>query len=198
VVSLDLSEQFKNIITTTIFNDDIVPRLSFGSISDLKFLMNDIIDFNDSNTNLKRFFHTLAQGNNLGTNLTKKIATWLDCPPQPNWSLLKRCPLSERLWPPGIILLIKKKGVERHIELSNASLFMDVIISSSMFVDHLPFEYQENFKTAMQYDFPTELENSTDKGIVEVEPLLNKSMEPLESFAQFEVQSTPPTINQVT
>lgn len=40
---------------------------------------------------------------------------------------------------------IVKRANEHHIEISSPSLFADIVLSGTMFLDHMPYEYQDNF-----------------------------------------------------
>jgi len=55
-----------------------------------------------------------------------------------------------------------------------------------MFADHMPFEYEENFRKAMETDFPNEFKNENNQTVnVEVNPLHNSTDLPEVFFAEY-------------
>jgi hypothetical protein len=52
---------------------------------------------------------------------------------------------------PGQVYFIYRKGKHRHIEASSPSLFADIILSPTIFVDHMPYEYEENFPRVLDH-----------------------------------------------
>jgi len=146
IVSLDVAKQFNNTITSVVLNDDIVPRLSFGSLEDLKHVITHLLSQTDSNT--ARLFQFLSAGNNLGQSLTKRLSTYFHCDPKPDLGT-KNIVLSPRLYPAGTVYHIfnseNKNGLNvkyNKIEESDPSLFGDIVISHSMFMDHMPDAYE--------------------------------------------------------
>lgn len=50
VLSLDLAHKVKDFITTVVLNDDIICRMSWGSLEDLKKIILNLMSQTDSNT----------------------------------------------------------------------------------------------------------------------------------------------------
>jgi len=154
VMSLDLAHKCRNFITSIVLNDDIIPRLSCGSIADLKQVILHLMSQTDSN--LKRMFQFLSAGNNLGQGLTRKLSNYFSCSPTPDLQNVQYIP-EPRLYPPGRTFLIfnpdNKKGLATKynaMEESDPSLFGDIIISSSMFTDHMPDAYETALETILE------------------------------------------------
>ncbi len=85
--------------------DDIVPRLSYGSMQELKNCV--LVLLSQENSNAKRIFKIFAAGNALGENATKKLEKMLNCSARMDMDVLKKLTrsreLKEKLWPPGVI-----------------------------------------------------------------------------------------------
>jgi len=148
VVSLDLAKRMGalGLITTVVLNDDFICRLSYGSLEDLKQVIMHLLNQNESNT--KRLFQFLSVGNTLGESVTKKLSGYFECSPRPDLGT-KNIVLSPRLYPAGIVYHLfnseNKRGLLTKydvMEESDPSLFGDIIISSTMFVDHMPDAYE--------------------------------------------------------
>ncbi len=136
-------------ITTTIYHDDIVPRLSYGSLVDLKRTMLAVLqDPASGGSNLKRIFQTIAAGNQLGPGLTRRLEELLHCPATPVLDA-PQTERADRLYVAGRVFFIYRKGRHRHIEFTSPSLFADIILSPTIFVDHMPYEYQDNFQLVL-------------------------------------------------
>ena len=100
ILSLDLAGRCKDFITSVILNDDLVPRLCYGSVEDLKKMIQHLISA-EGGTTMQRFvesycknlifrmFQILSVGNTLGENLTKKLASYLACSPVPDLGVKK-------------------------------------------------------------------------------------------------------------
>jgi len=142
VLSLPLAKKCKDFITSFGVNDDLVLRLSYGSLEDLKHMIKHLLSQNEGK--LARLFQLFAIGNNLGESLTNKIAKYLEVPQQPDLGI-NTLILSHRLYPPGTIYHIHPSipgGKYDIMEESDPSLFHTIVISSTMFSDHMPNLYE--------------------------------------------------------
>ena len=74
-VSLDLAQRSRTLITTIVANDDVVPRLSYGSAEDLKLLVKKLST--QSKSNYERFFQLLSAGRTLG-KFGDRISEWMN------------------------------------------------------------------------------------------------------------------------
>jgi len=159
VVSLDLAKRVQSygIVTSIVLNDDFVCRVSYGSLEDLKQVILHILNQQDSN--VKRLFQFLSAGNNLGETVTRKLSDYFQCAPRPDLRT-KNIFLTPRLYPVGSVYHIfnseNKRGLTAKydvIEESDPSLFGDIIISPTMFIDHMPDAYEsalESLKTGLE------------------------------------------------
>ncbi|KAH3743365.1 G-protein-coupled receptor family 3 protein 5 [Pelomyxa schiedti] len=85
VLSLTLAEapETKKIVSSFVYSDDIVPRLSYGSLEIFKGLIKQTLSHTQNNK--QRFFQYMASGKLLGSYLQKKIAKMLQCSCQANF-----------------------------------------------------------------------------------------------------------------
>lgn len=148
ILSLDLALKCRPFVTTVIVNDDIIPRLSFSSIEDFKRIVQYVLDENKGN--MQRIFQVFSAGNVLG-DLTNKLAEKF------NWKIvpdlgIHKMEITDRLYPPGNIYHVFSKGGKFYntVEQSAPSLFKDIVISSSMLMDHLPDVYEDALICALQ------------------------------------------------
>lgn len=146
LVNLELAEKYRDHITTIINNFDIIPRMSYGSMEDLKFKILKVLD--QSNGFLGRVFQTLQIGNTLGSAMNKKLEKFLETSSIPNITPINTN-LIFHLWPPGsIINMIKTSDNNLYIEKSHPSLFTNIIISENMLMDHFPDQYDKTLNMA--------------------------------------------------
>mmetsp|Transcript_12466 Transcript_12466/g.17271 ORF Transcript_12466/g.17271 Transcript_12466/m.17271 type:complete len:540 (-) Transcript_12466:43-1662(-) len=149
VLSLDLAAQCSSFITSVIVNDDIIPRLCWGSVNDLKECL--VYLLNQKDGSLGRMFQILSAGNNLGETVTKKLSSFLRVSPTPDLGAKK---FSERLYPPGTCYHIYRSSNAwgskyDMMETSSPSMFSDIIISNTMFTDHMPDLYERAIKRTL-------------------------------------------------
>jgi len=76
VISKNISMKYTEKIISIVYNNDIVPRCSLGSLEALKNTIIQILEQSDNN--LQRMFLIINAGNNLGEDLSKKISSFLD------------------------------------------------------------------------------------------------------------------------
>jgi hypothetical protein len=161
-MSLDLAQKCHEFVTTVVVNDDLVPRLSLGTLEDLKDIVKQLLEGKDGN--LARLFQVVATGNTLGESLTKRISSLLNCSTKPSF-LFKQRP-SEALYPPGSIYHLcphqPRQYPYQSLEESHPSLFGSIVISNTMLTDHLPDVYEECLQNSLNFAQanPVSLENS--------------------------------------
>eukprot|EP01113_Clastostelium_recurvatum_P011914 TRINITY_DN1611_c0_g1_i3.p1 TRINITY_DN1611_c0_g1~~TRINITY_DN1611_c0_g1_i3.p1 ORF type:complete len:545 (+),score=130.67 TRINITY_DN1611_c0_g1_i3:80-1714(+) len=153
---LAMSSLARRIITTVVVADDVVPRLCYPTLDRLKRAMCAILG--QSNSTVQRAFQWAAAGNPSST-ATIKVAGLLKCPPSPKVQEPLPAEISDLdLLPPGNVYHIHqphpappyletlgdptllKNGYE--MEMSSPSLFNEVIVSDTMFSDHMPNRYE--------------------------------------------------------
>jgi len=131
VLSLDLATKYRDIITSYVLGDDIVPRLSYGSLEDLKKTIGALLS--QEKSTFKRVFQVVGLA-------------------KPNVEAIREVEgkqiLAEKLWAPGLVYHIYLNAHNRNytVEESSPSLFGQVIISSRMFLDHMPDLYEAALK----------------------------------------------------
>ncbi|ELR14039.1 lipase [Acanthamoeba castellanii str. Neff] len=104
-ISLDLAKKYRHLITSYVMGDDLVPRLSYGSMEELKG--NILIVLAQEKGTVSRMFKLFAAGNALGNAATKKLEKLLKCNATLDIEELqqkrKMLVLPEKLWPPGVV-----------------------------------------------------------------------------------------------
>lgn len=158
VLSPELAMGCKDLITSIALGHDCVPRLSYGSISRLKKLTSKIMDM--KSTSVKRLFLTAVRSGKVSEKLSKEID-------QLKLELVDD--IQDRLLPPGTIYHLVKEEMSDdtiawvtkaapndrakdvvkkcwRLEQTNVTLFSDIIICSTMFNDHLPWNYHAGFQ----------------------------------------------------
>ena len=181
VLSAELALSCSNIITSYALGDDCVPRLSFGSIELLKNLTAKIM--NQSKSTMKLLL--LIKRGKIDPNvLRNEIITSVE----------------DRLLPPGIVYQILKESKQRWIpneelakcfrmEKSNPTFFSELIVSSSMFSDHLPWNYHAAFQGIQLRDtlYTKFMSNPSD--------YVEEAQEKKSFFSSFRKQPTPKRSN---
>eukprot|EP01091_Cochliopodium_minus_P010812 TRINITY_DN2953_c0_g1_i1.p1 TRINITY_DN2953_c0_g1~~TRINITY_DN2953_c0_g1_i1.p1 ORF type:complete len:554 (+),score=155.12 TRINITY_DN2953_c0_g1_i1:42-1703(+) len=141
LVTLDLALKYKPYITSIIYNYDMVPRTSYGSLEDLKFKVVNILEHTGF---FGRTFQILNGMEFFDEESKKKYEKILKTPSQPNFNRSTKPRHSLRLWPPGFIINMHKDSDDKiHFEKSHPSLFSNMIISNRMVADHIPDKYEE-------------------------------------------------------
>eukprot|EP01094_Clydonella_sp_ATCC50884_P023102 TRINITY_DN5452_c0_g1_i1.p1 TRINITY_DN5452_c0_g1~~TRINITY_DN5452_c0_g1_i1.p1 ORF type:complete len:1030 (-),score=315.25 TRINITY_DN5452_c0_g1_i1:393-3134(-) len=138
-MSAQLSLDCKDFLVTTALGDDLVPRISYGSMEDLKQTMEKFVKHSGSNR--ARLVQVMRHHLGMATDETKKL--WATESPE----LEERC---FRLYPPGTIYHFVRNGRnELEMELSTYDRFGEIIVSPSMFKDHMPQNYRKAFKKVL-------------------------------------------------
>ncbi|KAF2070341.1 hypothetical protein CYY_008344 [Polysphondylium violaceum] len=140
---ISLSIEYRSLIDTFVFNDDIVPRLCYHSLVHLKQLVCAILGQNDSLPQLT--FQIIAAGNSLGEQLTEKISSLLKV----NREKIKyeeNMITNKSMLPPGRVYRIyQPDNINYVMEESNPSFFKEIIISNTLISDHMPDKYEKAF-----------------------------------------------------
>eukprot|EP01105_Mastigella_eilhardi_P002008 TRINITY_DN1242_c0_g2_i1.p1 TRINITY_DN1242_c0_g2~~TRINITY_DN1242_c0_g2_i1.p1 ORF type:complete len:607 (+),score=169.47 TRINITY_DN1242_c0_g2_i1:7-1827(+) len=150
----------RSLIDSYVYNDDLVPRLSLGSMELLKATVTHVLQ--QSNNNTQRVFQYVAGGNALGEYLTKKIEDRLQCKAAVDVSQLQsQSPPPETLDNPTFLLpggrVFYLAAVTSPVptvtttagspppymmrEVPN-DFFCELAVTADMFVDHLPHRYE--------------------------------------------------------
>eukprot|EP01112_Ceratiomyxa_fruticulosa_P023934 TRINITY_DN940_c0_g1_i1.p1 TRINITY_DN940_c0_g1~~TRINITY_DN940_c0_g1_i1.p1 ORF type:complete len:538 (-),score=105.77 TRINITY_DN940_c0_g1_i1:125-1738(-) len=158
-IDIALSPHTKSLITSFVFEDDIVPRLTYCSLSRLKEVMCEILS--QSSSTAQRSFQWFVSGGSLHPVLANKISNLMNCPPAPSSPSRNMGYSTEEveIFPAGsIYYLYHPKNVPPLLstlpstmkiclaEQSNATLFNEVIVSDNMFTDHMPDKYEAAFE----------------------------------------------------
>ncbi|KYQ90932.1 hypothetical protein DLAC_07808 [Tieghemostelium lacteum] len=149
-MEISLSVEYRSLIDTFVFNDDIVPRLCYASLEHLLELVLCILKKNDSITQLG--FQILAAGNTFGDQVTDRIGSLLKLKKD---TMLKYQELhlsNKTMLPPGRMFRIYKNSPnEPHyvMEESNPSFFKEIIISNTLLTDHMPDKYELGFQSCI-------------------------------------------------
>lgn len=185
-----LSHDTKKLVNCYAVNDDIIPRLSFGSSTDLKKWLVNVAT--DGTGFFHRMFQVMSVGNALGKDTTAYISSKMEWSSDLNDSVAKALDAvqpTERLYLPGRVFFIYQhktldelarsaryreffseeevKAAEAAtpsgkidspeptkkeenlicdydaMEESSATMFSDLVMSDSMFTDHMPDLYEE-------------------------------------------------------
>lgn len=143
IMSLNLTRKYQKYITTFVNGNDCIPRLSYGSVDDIKTKILEILS--QSRNFLGRIFQTLQMGNPFGLSdrSIKKLETIFKSPAMPKITPIENPNYLQRLWVPGTIIHIHQNDDEKLlIELSNPELLSNVVLTGRMFLDHFPDQYE--------------------------------------------------------
>jgi len=138
IFTYDLALQYKNYITTFIYNDDCIPRLSYDSMETLKHKIINVINHNKSFK--LRIVQTLIKWGFCSENSFPNIKPVI-CLQKINF---EEPEIILNLLPPGqIIYMYKDDDNKLKIEKSCQNLFSHVVVSQRMLFDHFPDEYEK-------------------------------------------------------
>merc|ERR1712137_224646 len=161
VLDVALSHECNSFITSFVLDNDIVPRLSYGS---MQYLQECIIRLmGESTSNFHRLVQALAAGGSYSETISKKVANLLRYESHlVDTEILKTNGprLDKMLLPPGRVYRLMKvddndlspqaKAVIDppgsplfQMEISDCGAFAEVIVSGSMFQDHMPNAYNK-------------------------------------------------------
>lgn len=152
ILSLEVAQhpKIKSLITTFCMNDDIIPRLSFNSL----FYLREVIDsiLLQSKTKAQKVFQIFSAGNNLGDKLTKKFSKILKVSPTIELSNVEHSDSGEQsLYPPGDVYRLVKLSKGIYVAESTQQKSYDkIIVSTTMFTDHMPNKYEKGMISAFE------------------------------------------------
>lgn len=159
IVDLALSTKYRSFIRSYIVGDDVVPRISLGSLHRLKALSVELMK--NSKGNFHRIFQALSSPANSMSTSTDTDSLSVN---RELIEKLQKTPLdlTESLFPAGQLyhLFCDGKTTEDEaamrdgrrpigiwrMEKTNFSFFGDIVISTSMLTDHLPNTYETAFQ----------------------------------------------------
>jgi Ran GTPase-activating protein (RanGAP) involved in mRNA processing and transport len=107
-----------------------------------------------SDNNVQRLFHVMNAGNTFGDEASKKIAGFLKVKQNVDMSKVQtNRSVNEKLVPPGKVFHMYKKTPKSKLlvmEESDKNFFTEIIISNSMYLDHMPTAYESAFKSVLE------------------------------------------------
>eukprot|EP01126_Amoeba_proteus_P058181 TRINITY_DN7480_c0_g1_i4.p1 TRINITY_DN7480_c0_g1~~TRINITY_DN7480_c0_g1_i4.p1 ORF type:complete len:275 (-),score=46.76 TRINITY_DN7480_c0_g1_i4:144-968(-) len=132
-VTEDVSKTYLSNITTVVCRHDIIPRLSYGSLYDLKARVQLVLDKTSLANRLALLpfsTSTWARNHVKSLGITNEVIRSL----KPN----------QKLVPPGRVLyLFGDQSVPCQIEAVEANLFDEIPLSSTLLMDHWPGRYED-------------------------------------------------------
>lgn len=157
VLDLHSAVASQSFISSYILDTDVVPRLSYGSLDRLRHLTLKIMERTDSNA--QRIVQALAAGS-LSKGLSDRISSWVNVEQQElDVTDLHRDvnTLEDKLFPAGQVYHIMSADASSEdeffaekdlfqMEISNPTFFADIIISNTMFSNHMPNAYNKAFR----------------------------------------------------
>jgi len=169
-IEMAMAPQTLSLVDSVVNNVDIIPRLSYVAAAQLKEVMSGILS--QGNNTFQRLLHLASSGN--APKFTKTIASLLKVPPFQGAQRKVPATVSEvSMFPPGRVFHIfphqkldaepidettaasKETNDEPDdglcvMEESSASLFIEIIVSESMFGDHMPNQYEEGLARCLK------------------------------------------------
>jgi len=166
VLSMDLalSRVCKELITSFVLEDDIVPRLCYGNLEHLKTAVVDILS--QTGGNLQRTLQwMIAPGGVMPKNLKAKLASILQVKTEIQVKFGDNL-VDASMFPPGRIFHLCQENLTNAdnnnnnndsipssnqyvIEESNPSLFNEIIVSPTMLTDHMPHNYEKALQNCL-------------------------------------------------
>jgi len=153
VFPLDKARECSSFITTVILNSDVVPRLSLGSLHDLKDRLLTVLA--DNPTFCEQMFRTFAGGSILGQTWTKELEEQKYGSSKLDMDKMKALKTHDKLYPPGKCVFISGdtwKPSEMRFEFVDNECFDEVLIhhSTDMFTSHMPDQYRKFLGASLQ------------------------------------------------
>jgi len=150
---LDKENSLKYIDDSIVYihRDDIIPRLTFGSLYDLKGMIQGVLKDNPKVG--QKFWQIIAAGGNLpkswqesgnkkyvksGINLTK----------------IKEAKINQKIYGPGKVVFLFNPRAETaknwYADYSEPVCFDEIVLSVSMYLDHMPDGYERGFRRSLR------------------------------------------------
>jgi len=153
IFDVENARAFSPYVTCFVNRDDIIPRLTYGSLYDLKAMIKAVLADNPQSS--QRIWQVVSAGGSLPKVIRDKmnesiVVSGYDI------QKLKSLKVSEKLFQPGrIIYIYKPKEVHSTYstwfgELADQLVFDEIILSSHMYTDHLPWNYEDNLKHTIE------------------------------------------------
>jgi len=136
-------------ITSVINRDDIIPRLTYGSLYDLKAMIKYVLKENP--TMSKRVWQVVSAGGNMPKAVSTRVTNSVG-QTGINIEKLKELKTQEKLYVPGRIVFMftppEKTNRYWYAEIDDNMVFDEIVLSTHMYRDHMPNNYERNLKKA--------------------------------------------------
>eukprot|EP01125_Pyxidicula_operculata_P020779 TRINITY_DN777_c0_g1_i1.p1 TRINITY_DN777_c0_g1~~TRINITY_DN777_c0_g1_i1.p1 ORF type:complete len:411 (+),score=75.28 TRINITY_DN777_c0_g1_i1:371-1603(+) len=163
VVSYNLAKECESYVHSYIFQNDVISRLSLGSLADLKSLVQDML--NKADGKMVNLFKDILNGNITdGKTIESITREELDHLPTSLITPLPESKRSKRLFVPGKIFhltqleyvqpgdkTIRKKVDYFAINEADQHQFTDIVLCSDMIADHFPSNYEQALTNIVDY-----------------------------------------------
>ena len=168
VLDLQLANQCRNYVCSYVLENDVVPRLSYGSMEYLKECT--ILLMGQSTSNFHRLVQALASRGTNSENISKKVAGILKYDSHVlDTKVLdeNKAIFEDKLFPPGFVYHIMKDDIEvkdnkninpkvknpslYRMEFSDAAGFAEIVVSPTMFSDHMPNAYNKALEGVIRH-----------------------------------------------
>ena len=160
VFDISLANLCRTFIKSFALENDVVPRLSYGSMEALKD--STIRLMGQSTSNFHRLVQAFAAGGPQSEAMSKRVAGVLSYDSHiVDTKVLEdvRGPyLEDKLFPPGYVYHILRDEHPKyknpplyHMEFSDGSGFAEIIVASDMFSDHMPNAYNKAFEGIIRH-----------------------------------------------
>lgn len=142
-----------------VLGNDVVPRISYGSMEYLK--QSTVSLMGQSKSNFHRLVQAVAAGGAQSEAVSKKVASILSYDSHTlDTTILEDSKgpfLEDKLFPPGLVLQIYKDNTDAkfkdlyRMELSDCAGFAEIIVASDMFSCHMPNAYNKAFEGILKH-----------------------------------------------
>ncbi|KYQ90567.1 hypothetical protein DLAC_09195 [Tieghemostelium lacteum] len=143
-------QRVKSLITSVCMNDDIIPRLCFCSLFYLREVLDSILS--QSKTKFQKLFQIASARGKLSDKVKRRFSKMLKVSPVIDLSNVTHKTCDEKpMFPPGnIIRIVKlKKGIYV-AEKTETQSFDKILVSATMFTDHMPNKYEKGLESAVE------------------------------------------------
>jgi len=145
ILDLEAAVQCRDIFNSFINRDDIIPRLTMGSLYDLKAMIKVCLEDNPQFT--QKIWQVISAGGNMPKTVSEKMG-----PSGIDIHKIKSLKSEEKLFPPGRVIYLfnpkEKTSKDWYGELSDNIVFDEIVLSAHMYTDHMPNAYERNLTKA--------------------------------------------------
>uniref|UniRef100_A0A6B2L1W8 sn-1-specific diacylglycerol lipase n=1 Tax=Arcella intermedia TaxID=1963864 RepID=A0A6B2L1W8_9EUKA len=145
IFDIETAVYCRSFMTSFVNRDDIIPRLTFGSLYDLKAMIRACLDSNPRSS--QRMWHVLTAGGNIPQSMTQKTKEFVEAN-HLDFESLKQHKVNEKIFLPGRAIYLhspKEKTInDWYGEFAENSVFDEIVLSTHMFTDHMPDQYENN------------------------------------------------------